>query len=140
MGAVSSFFITPHATRRFLERFPELSEGATQRHELREIIWPLLNAAEENKRVKNDTGFMAWLHDRHGFDRHFRFFVNGDVLFVCAQSPSYPDKLSVLTVLSVGSGRGVSAKIERHLPAQGKAKRPRPIRGMVYIRGKPAKG
>lgn len=41
-----------------------------------------LATAEDSRSILNNTGFMAWYHEKYGYDKRFQFLVNNDLLFV----------------------------------------------------------
>lgn len=80
-----SFTLTRHAMDRIKERFPEAmtdimfeQSAAIRNRKLYEFLW---NSTLEN-RVINDTMFMQYAYEKYGFDKQFKFFANGDMLFI----------------------------------------------------------
>ena len=79
------FSLTKHAQDRLRERFPdamkeiEFEQSAGLRiRKMYEFLW---NSTVEN-RVVNDTLFMQYCHERYGYDKTLKFFVNHDMLFI----------------------------------------------------------
>ena len=75
------FELSYHAINRLYERHAPLFAKPYVGKERRDVAYRVLNYSVEVKSIKNDTAFMAYIHEKYGYADH-RFFVNGDVLFV----------------------------------------------------------
>lgn len=95
-----TFSLTKHALQRMRERFPdEMREAvdfepndAIRLRKMYEFLW---NATAEN-RVIHDTKFMQYVHERYGYEKTLRFFVNGNMLFIGAINDG---KYNIVTVV-----------------------------------------
>jgi hypothetical protein len=130
-AATLGFSLTIHAIDRLFERHPGIFLDSTLQGKLkRDAASRVLHDAVEDKSVKNNTGFMVWLHEKYGFDRNFRFFVNGDVLFIGIQCP---DKQNTIVTTVQKSTSNIShlrnAGIEKTARFKAKAP-PSKYRGM----------
>lgn len=84
------FSLTLHAQERMRERFPHLMKDVdieqTQALRVRKMYQFFWNSTVEN-RVINDTMFMQFIQDKYGYDKAFKFFVNGEMLFIGVVNP-----------------------------------------------------
>ncbi len=80
--ATFGFELTVHACDRLYERHAHIFSYIAPHGKPRwETAYKVLDDCVEDKSVKNNTGFMVYLHEKYGY-KDFKFFVNDDVLFV----------------------------------------------------------
>ena len=83
------FTLSRHAIQRLRERFPDDMKEVDfeQSPALRiKLMYDFLLAATVENRVIHDTMFMQYLQDKYGYDKAFKFFANGDMLFIGVMS------------------------------------------------------
>ena len=101
------FRLSTHAVNRFVERFPDIIERSSVGVNPKSFIVKYINDnAVKAAHVKNNTSFMAYLHERYGFDRNYEFYYVGNVIFVCdmLRNREKPT-VTVLTVLNKKSAK-----------------------------------
>lgn len=82
-AATFGYAISNHALERLYERHGYLFANPSATGKTRwNSAYAVLDDSTENKSIKNDTAFMVFQHETYGYDKEFRFFVNGDVLFI----------------------------------------------------------
>lgn len=91
MKETQEFSITKHARNRLRERFPEVMGpiDAEEQTALRvKKMYELLYNATSEKRFLNDTRFMQYIHERYGYEKAYKFFANGNILFIGVVTPN----------------------------------------------------
>ena len=121
-----NFIITAHARERYVERFSRESNRFNHLGWCREsgcetcanltfqldelvrrnrsnwdnILCAKLHDAEEIKIFHNNSSFMAKMYEKYGYDKRYRFLVEGDILFaICIDN----GKNVVLTCMNVNN-------------------------------------
>lgn len=82
-----------------------------------EEIYRRLGEAEEDKAYTNNTGFMAWYHEKYGYDKRFEFLVEDDLLFVVVH-----DQGKKVVVTCVSAKTHIAGKSLRSRPKFNKVK------------------
>ena len=57
-------------------------EVACNKKEINTEMSRRLELAEEDRSYVNNTGFMHWYYEKHGYDKRFEFLIHEDILFV----------------------------------------------------------
>lgn len=79
------FTLSKHAIQRLQERFPDSMQEINfeQSAALRiKKMYEFLLASTVESRVIHDTMFMQYLQEKYGYNKAFKFFANGDMLFI----------------------------------------------------------
>lgn len=80
-----TFTLTKHAIQRLRERFPRIAkeldqheQPAVKLHKTYQLLWD----SSEERSFKNNSMHMKIVQEKYGYDNDYRFFVNGDVIFL----------------------------------------------------------
>lgn len=78
------FRLTRHALSRMSERFPEKMRDIDFQPLGNRLIhaYHFLWESTVEKQIFNDLRFMMYVHEKYGFDKQYRFFVNENMIFV----------------------------------------------------------
>ena len=101
--------LTRHALARFTERFPNSKSTAEQA-----LAW-----AEEDKSMLNDVHLANYLGVRYGFEKRFRFYVHGNIIFVGTEKTSAGSEqaVSIVTVYSTQSAQAFNSERRERMRA-----------------------
>lgn len=118
-----------HALERFVERFPDIAEKIGFNKEWKGYSWDehkqtnmfllyeLFKRSKENHTVKNNTGYLIELCERHGVNDtgNFKIFTNGPIIFIgeLEKNPNENENNSRLILKTVIS---TDFKIPRYIP------------------------
>jgi hypothetical protein len=81
--ATHGYFFSTHALDRLYERHARIFENPEQVGKQRwDSAYKVLDDSIEDNSVKNNTAFMVFLHEKYGYHKEFKFFMNGNVLFL----------------------------------------------------------
>jgi hypothetical protein len=96
------FIFTRHLRKRFLERFCNTKETKNLKGRDLDIrIAITLKDAKENKAIYNNTNFIQFCTEKHGYE-NFQFYCTDDIIFVVVQKNT--DK-TIVTCMSRKSHR-----------------------------------
>ena len=85
MSKHGRIFISNHAIDRFKERFQSLcksDKGFTTKNIIKDIMYGLMDSSIDNRTFLNNTFFMTKMFEKYGYDRHYKFLVYDNVVFV----------------------------------------------------------
>ena len=116
-----------HALERFVERFPDIAEKIGFNKEWKGYSWDehkqtnmfllyeLFKRSKENHTVKNNTGYLIELCERHGVNDTgaFKIFTNGPIIFIGELEKNPNENSSRLILKTVIS---TDFKIPRYIP------------------------
>lgn len=118
-----------HALERFVERFPDIADKIGFNKEWKSYSWDehkqtnmfllyeLFKRSKENHTVKNNTGYLIELCERHGVNDTgaFKIFTNGPIIFIgeLEKNPNENENSSRLILKTVIS---TDFKIPRYIP------------------------
>lgn len=78
------FYFTDHALDRLYERHGRIFKDPKEVDKQKRLksAYAVLDDAVEDRSFINNTARMVFLHEKYGYDRQYKIFINRHVLFI----------------------------------------------------------